>query len=181
MRTDKAKNIAKVTEVLVNNPLLTVREVAEETWVSKSSVANYINEDLDYDEILKNYEAQQKVLCEDIKQEIDNEILSNFIVHCWSKIEATKQIEDFMLFSIEWSNKRRKYIKWKTRYELLSRAWFKCQACWEKPWASNDIVLNIDHIVPFNRWWLDIIENYQVLCNKCNCSKSDNFITNHNK
>lgn len=47
MRTDKAKNIAKVTEVLVNNPLLTVREVADETWISKSSVANYINEDLD--------------------------------------------------------------------------------------------------------------------------------------
>jgi hypothetical protein len=31
MRTDKAKNIAKVAEVLVSNPLLTVREVADET------------------------------------------------------------------------------------------------------------------------------------------------------
>ena len=47
IRWDKKKNIAKVAEELLNNPLSSVREVAEKTWVSKSTVANYINKDLD--------------------------------------------------------------------------------------------------------------------------------------
>lgn len=47
MRVDKAKNIEAVTNELLKNPLQTVREVSDKTGVSKSSVANYINEDLD--------------------------------------------------------------------------------------------------------------------------------------
>lgn len=181
MRVDKKKKLWKVAEELLNNPLATTREVSENTWVSKSTVANYINNDLDIKEIINNYEKQQKVLTTDFKQTIDEELLWRFITLCWSKIEATKQLEDFLLLSIEWNKKRRQKINWTTRYELLLKAWFKCQACWEKPNKDNDIVLHIDHIIPFNQWWLDVIENYQILCNKCNSSKSDDFNYNHNK
>ena len=47
MRVDKAKKVSSVTKELLENPLQTVREVAEKTGVSKSSVASYIQEDLD--------------------------------------------------------------------------------------------------------------------------------------
>lgn len=47
MRIDKAKKVSSVTKELLENPLQTVREVAEKTGVSKSSVASYIQEDLD--------------------------------------------------------------------------------------------------------------------------------------
>lgn len=47
IRTDKKKKLWKVVKELLNNPLQTIREVSEKTWVSKSTVANYINEDLD--------------------------------------------------------------------------------------------------------------------------------------
>lgn len=47
MRSDKAKKVSSVAKELLDNPLQTVREVAEKTGVSKSSVASYINEDLD--------------------------------------------------------------------------------------------------------------------------------------
>ena len=47
MRVDKAKKISSVTKELLENPLQTVREVAGKTGVSKSSVASYIQEDLD--------------------------------------------------------------------------------------------------------------------------------------
>lgn len=33
MRTDKKKNISKVAKELLNNPLLTEREIAENTWL----------------------------------------------------------------------------------------------------------------------------------------------------
>ncbi len=47
MRADKAKKVSSVAKEILNNPLQTVREVAEKTGVSKSSVATYIQEDLD--------------------------------------------------------------------------------------------------------------------------------------
>ena len=43
----KVKRLWNVTKELLKDPTLTIREVAEKTWVSKSTVANYINEDLD--------------------------------------------------------------------------------------------------------------------------------------
>lgn len=46
IRVDKAKKIKKVAEALIKNPLKSSREIAKETWVSKSSVSNYINKDL---------------------------------------------------------------------------------------------------------------------------------------
>lgn len=44
MRTDKAKNTAKVLKEVINNPLQTQREIAENTWVSKSSVDRAMKE-----------------------------------------------------------------------------------------------------------------------------------------
>lgn len=47
MRIDKQKKLSSVTKEILTNPLQTVREISDKTWVSKSTVANYINEDLD--------------------------------------------------------------------------------------------------------------------------------------
>lgn len=182
MRNDKKKNIAKVVKEVLKEPLQTQREIAKKTWLwlwTANRIIQEIEKSWEWKKILDNYEKQQKILTEDFKQTINEELLVKFISLCWSKTEATKQLEDFLLLSIEWNKKRRNYIKWNTRYELLSDAWFKCQACWEKPLPNNNIVLHIDHIIPFNQWWLDVIENYQVLCNKCNCSKWDDFNFNH--
>lgn len=38
MRADKAKSISKVAEILINNPLLSEREIAEETWLGNWTV-----------------------------------------------------------------------------------------------------------------------------------------------
>lgn len=46
-RKDKKKRLWKVTKELLKNPLLTTREIEKKTWISKSTVANYINNDLD--------------------------------------------------------------------------------------------------------------------------------------
>lgn len=68
-----------------------------------------------------------------------------------------------------------------TRYAVLERAGFKCQCCGEKPGKENNITLHIDHIIPFSIGGKDTIDNLQVLCNKCNASKGNRFIVNHNK
>ncbi len=43
VRIDKIKNEAKVVKSILKNPLKTQREIAEETWVSKTTVFNKLN------------------------------------------------------------------------------------------------------------------------------------------
>ena len=75
---------------------------------------------------------------------------------------------------------RRKKISDTTRYAVLERAGFKCQCCGIKPLKDNDVILHIDHIIPYSLGGSDSIDNLQVLCDKCNISKRNKFIINHN-
>lgn len=47
MQKDKKKRLWKVVKELLKDPLQTTREIEEKTWISKSTVANYISKDLD--------------------------------------------------------------------------------------------------------------------------------------
>lgn len=75
---------------------------------------------------------------------------------------------------------RRRNIKDTTRYSVLEMAGFKCQCCGIKPLKNNDVILHIDHIIPYSLGGSDNIDNLQVLCDKCNISKRNKFIINHN-
>ena len=75
---------------------------------------------------------------------------------------------------------RRKKISDTTRYAVLERAGFKCQCCGSKPLKNNDVILHIDHIIPHSLGGSDNVDNLQVLCDKCNLSKQNRFIINHN-
>ena len=75
---------------------------------------------------------------------------------------------------------RRRSINDTTRYAVLERAGFKCQCCGMKPLKNNDVILHIDHIIPYSLGGSDSIDNLQVLCYKCNISKRNKFIINHN-
>ena len=74
---------------------------------------------------------------------------------------------------------RRRSINDTTRYAVLERAGFKCQCCGMKPLKNNDVILHIDHIIPYSLGGSDSIDNLQVLCDKCNISKRNKFIINH--
>jgi hypothetical protein len=75
---------------------------------------------------------------------------------------------------------RRRNINDNTRYAVLERAGFKCQCCGIKPLKDNDVILHIDHIIPHSLGGSDNVDNLQVLCDKCNLSKQNRFIINHN-
>lgn len=181
-RSDKRKNIWKVAEILAQDPNKSEREIAQEVWLWKSTV-NRAKEELGQswllDEIIKNYEDKQRILSKDIKDSIDDTLLTDFVVLCGSKSEATRKIEEFISISIWSIDRRRKWLKDNTRYAILHKHWFKCCACWSKPNKDNDISLHIDHIVPYSLGWLDTENNYQVLCSVCNASKGNRFIYDH--
>lgn len=88
--------------------------------------------------------------------------------------------EDISEEEIELMNKRSRYINKSTRYAVMERAGFKCQCCGAKPTKDNDVTLHIDHIIPFSLGGSNDLNSLQVLCNKCNCSKNNKWIINHN-
>lgn len=184
---------AKVIETKVNSPDKSSRDISNELeWiVSNDTVCDIINDDLpqylkENPDIANWYFNKLNLIwitkiSLDNNLDIDKEILSEYLLFIWWYKEAKEYIEWFMLQSLwKWYIKR-KAINKNTRYSILERAWFKCQACWAKPNSTNDIELEIDHIIPHSMWWLSVDRNYQVLCMKCNISKWNKFIHNHNE
>ena len=70
--------------------------------------------------------------------------------------------------------------KHNNRYAVMHRAGFKCQCCGVKPSKSNDIVLHVDHVVPFSCGGSNESDNLQVLCASCNIAKSNFYDFDHN-
>lgn len=55
-----------------------------------------------------------------------------------------------------------------------SKGFYECAAC--KMTSHNRIPFQVDHIIPLNKGGKTVPENLQVLCRKCNASKSDKVI-----
>ena len=106
----------------------------------------------------------------------DNETVIEFIENAILKSLPKEALSQEELKEIN----RRRNIKDTTRYSVLERAGFKCQCCGIKPLKNNDVILHIDHIIPYSLGGSDNIDNLQVLCDKCNISKRNKFIINHN-
>ena len=110
------------------------------------------------------------------KYKNENETIIEFIE---SAILKSLPKEALSYQEVKLLNRRRK-INDNTRYAVLERAGFKCQCCGIRPLKDNDVILHIDHIIPRSLGGSDSIDNLQVLCDKCNLSKQNRFIINHN-
>ena len=110
------------------------------------------------------------------KYKNENETIIEFIE---SAILKSLPKEALSYQEVKLLNRRRK-INDNTRYAVLERAGFKCQCCGIRPLKDNDVILHIDHIIPYSLGGSDSIDNLQVLCDKCNISKRNKFIINHN-
>ncbi|MDR3740868.1 MAG: HNH endonuclease [Terracidiphilus sp.] len=60
---------------------------------------------------------------------------------------------------------------WRQRAIVLMRDGARCRLCGASP--SSGAQLHIDHVVPWSKGGKTVIENLQVLCEKCNVGKSD--------
>ena len=127
--------------------------------------------------ILKNVSNINSDLLSKVeKYKDDNETVIEFIENAILKSLPKEVLTQEELKEIN----RRRNIKDTTRYSVLERAGFKCQCCGIKPLKNNDVILHIDHIIPYSLGGSDNIDNLQVLCDKCNISKRNKFIINHN-
>lgn len=127
--------------------------------------------------IIKNVSSINSDLLSKVEKYKDsNETVIDFIENAILKSLPKEALSQEELKEI---NRRRK-ISDTTRYAVLERAGFKCQCCGTKPLKDNDVVLHIDHIIPHSLGGNDDVNNLQVLCDKCNLSKQNRFVVNHN-
>jgi hypothetical protein len=64
-------------------------------------------------------------------------------------------------------------INWRLRAMVLIRDNCICKMCGASPARSPDVVLHVDHIVPWSKGGATASENLQTLCEVCNIGKSD--------
>ena len=69
--------------------------------------------------------------------------------------------------------KDKRSISLRTRFLVMQRDSFKCRLCGASPANSPEVVLHIDHIVPWSKGGKTTMENLQTLCSKCNLGKGD--------
>ena len=65
---------------------------------------------------------------------------------------------------------KKRYVSDGLRYRVHKRDGFKCVSCGRSP-ATARIWFHIDHIRPFSRGGMTVLENLQTLCNECNWGK----------
>lgn len=66
---------------------------------------------------------------------------------------------------------QRKLMTNSLRYDVLKRDGFKCTLCGRT--ASDDITLEVDHIIPVSKGGLTELDNLRTLCYDCNRGKRD--------
>ena len=98
--------------------------------------------------------------------ELTHEQINELITLCQSKIDEFEVKRG----SSVWEHRRRGHrpISGSIRYEVLSRAKFRCELCGIPADEKN---LEVDHIFPKSLGGKDDITNYQALCYSCNSAK----------
>lgn len=71
------------------------------------------------------------------------------------------------------TKKTSRSISWRLRFIVMRRDDFKCRICGRSPATDRNVVLHVDHIVPWSKGGETVPENLQTLCSKCNIGKSD--------
>ena len=61
------------------------------------------------------------------------------------------------------------------RFQVLHRDHFSCRTCGASPAKNPAVDLQVDHVTPWSKGGLTVLENLQTLCSICNGGKSNVF------
>lgn len=71
------------------------------------------------------------------------------------------------------THKTKRSISWRLRFIVMKKDGFKCKMCGRSPATNPEIVLHVDHIIPWTKFGETVPDNLQTLCSKCNIGKSN--------
>jgi len=101
-----------------------------------------------------------------IKEFLEKNHIQNF--EEFTVVKKIKQSSLEMLNDICWEDTRA--IKPRLRFSILKRDNFTCQYCWMK---APNVILHVDHVIPFSKWWKTSEDNLKTSCQDCNLWKSN--------
>ena len=64
-------------------------------------------------------------------------------------------------------------INLRLRWKILQRDRFSCRKCGRSPAKDLNVILHVDHIIPWSKDGETLINNLETLCDKCNSGKSN--------
>ena len=64
-------------------------------------------------------------------------------------------------------------INWRLRHKVFVRDCCICKICGASPAKDPNVVLHVDHILPWSKGGETVIENLQTLCSVCNIGKGN--------
>jgi len=102
--------------------------------------------------------------------------LGAFIKHVDEPLPAISQAplrQDFPFPSNTASASAPRSISLSLRYKVLCRDHFTCVICGRSPAKDHDVVLHIDHIIPWSKGGENVENNLRALCFECNLGKGD--------
>lgn len=172
MRMAQVYQPVMLIELLENNGEATVQQIAQAildkdptqieyfSEIVKSMVGRVLTKNRGITE--KDGSTYRLIGSKDLSQEQVNELISL----CKQRIEDFEQQRGDAV----WDHRKRGHrpISGSIRYEVLSRAKFKCQLCGISADEKN---IEVDHIFPKSLGGKDDLSNYQALCYSCNASK----------
>jgi diadenosine tetraphosphate (Ap4A) HIT family hydrolase/5-methylcytosine-specific restriction endonuclease McrA len=172
MRMAQVYQPVMLIELLENNGEATVQQIAQAildkdptqieyfSEIVKSMVGRVLTKNRGITE--KDGSTYRLIGSKDLSQEQVNELISL----CKQRIEDFEQQRGDAV----WEHRKRGHrpISGSIRYEVLSRAKFKCQLCGISADEKN---IEVDHIFPKSLGGKDDLSNYQALCYSCNASK----------
>jgi len=171
MRTDKAKNIEKfpfnVTEL---NEIIARRknDYDDETKYLINCLWNKASKpNREMSELIER-ELSIIKLCQDrIKNRLQEKNLDI------KDVRKIKESAEEILISL-WYKDSERQINKKIRFDILYRDNFTCSYCWR---SAPDVILHIDHKLPFSKWWKTTVDNLICSCSDCNLWKKNRYDT----
>jgi hypothetical protein len=87
-------------------------------------------------------------------------------------INVSKQIQNETKKEIK-TKRTSRGINLRLRWTILQRDNFSCRKCGRSPAKDQNIILHVDHIIPWSKGGETVIENLETLCEQCNLGKSN--------
>lgn len=115
---------------------------------------------------------QGNVYTLNVSEPLTYEQRQTLIAECEARITAFNEARGKTI----WEHRRRGHrpIPGSTRYQVLSRAKFRCELCGV---SADEKALEVDHIFPKSLGGKDDLSNYQALCFSCNSAKRNTDAT----
>ncbi len=172
MRMAQVYQPVMLIELLRNNGQASVKQIAQAILDKDPTQIEY------FSEIVKNMVGRVLTKNRGITEkhgdnyhligadQLTKDQVDELIQLCQQKIEEFEQKRGDAV----WSHRKRGHrpVSGSIRYEVLSRAKFRCELCGISAEEKN---LEVDHILPQSLGGKDDIANYQALCYSCNAAK----------